>query len=138
MGAARSSDKYSERVEAILGRSRLAEGFVAVAAAATLALVWATPLDAGLQVGAVAWIGASAHAALRRLRAVRHLALARSGEVSVDGAGGRLRDGSFVAPWLTIVRWRPTGARLDRAVLLVPDMLGAEEFRRLRVLLRWR
>ena len=48
-----------------------------------------------------------------------------------------LRDGSFVAPWLTIVRWRPEGARFDRTFLVVPGMLEREDFRRLRVLLRW-
>jgi hypothetical protein len=42
-----------------------------------------------------------------------------------------------VAPWLTIVRWRPDGARRDGTVLLLPDMAEAEALRRLRVLLRW-
>ena len=51
--------------------------------------------------------------------------------------GGRLRDGCFVAPWLTIVLWRPHGARFDRSIVVLPDMLGEAAFRRLRVLLRW-
>jgi toxin CptA len=65
-----------------------------------------------------------------------------SGEVAVqdrDGewVRGELRDGSFVAPWLTLVRWRPEGRRLDRTVLLIPGMAAEEELRRLRILLRW-
>ena len=137
MEAARSRDKYSEGVEAPLGRSRRAEGCVAAGALATLALIWATPLAWEPQLGAIAWVGACARAALRRLRAGDRLAVERSGEVVVGGVSGRLRPGSFVAPWLTIVRWRPYHAWLDRTVLVVPDRLGADDFRRLRVLLRW-
>ncbi len=35
------------------------------------------------------------------------------------------------------VVWRPDGARWSRTVLIVPDMLPAEDFRRLRVMLRY-
>jgi hypothetical protein len=42
-----------------------------------------------------------------------------------------------VAPWLTIVRWRPEGAWFDRTVPLLPGMLDEEMFRRLRVVLRF-
>jgi hypothetical protein len=49
---------------------------------------------------------------------------------------GRLEPGSFVAPWLTLVRWRPAGARFDRTVLVAPAMAQPEAFRRLRVRLR--
>jgi len=71
---------------------------------------------------------------VRRLRV-------ESGRVEVeDGEGrvrtGELRPGSFVAPWLTIVRWRPEGARFDRALPLVPGMAEARALRRLRVVLR--
>lgn len=120
-----------------LRRSRMAEGFVAAAVSATLALVCATPLTLELQVAAIAWVGVFAMRALRRLRAVTWLRVERSGEVQVEGIGGELRDGSFVAPWLTVVRWRPQGAWFDRTLLLVPDMLDADGFRRLRVLLRF-
>jgi hypothetical protein len=43
-----------------------------------------------------------------------------------------------VAPWLTVVRWVPEGARLSRAITLFPDAVEAGAFRRLRILLRWR
>jgi toxin CptA len=133
----RSSDKYSDGLEMTLRRSRLAEAFVATGAAATLALTWASPLAWELQVPAIGWVGAAALHALRRLRAVARLRVERSGEVRVDGVSGELRDGSFVAPWLTVVRWRPRGAWLDRTLPLVPDMLGADDFRRLRILLKF-
>jgi hypothetical protein len=58
-----------------------------------------------------------------------------------DGRGrwrtGSVRAGSFVAPWLTIVRWRPDGAWLDRTIPILPGMASPEELRRMRVVLRW-
>ena len=70
------------------------------------------------------------------------LRLHRTGELDVlrrDGTwrSGRVRAGSFVAPWLTIVRWRPDGTRRDHTVLLLPDMAADDALRRLRVVLRW-
>ena len=50
---------------------------------------------------------------------------------------GQVRDGSFVMPWLTIIRWRPEGKRLDRTLLLLPDMANAQDLRKIRVFLRW-
>jgi hypothetical protein len=57
-------------------------------------------------------------------------------------AGGRLHLGAvqprcFVAPWLTVVRWRPEGARFDRTFIVLPDMADGDAFRRVRVLLKW-
>jgi len=45
---------------------------------------------------------------------------------------------SFVSPRLTIVHLRQSGQRRTRYVILVPDNVEGEEFRRLRVWLRWR
>jgi len=75
--------------------------------------------------------------------ATRRLVVDLSGRIEVEGAdgcrrAGQLQDGSFVAPWLTLVRWRPEGARLSRTVLVMPDAVDAAAFRRLRILLRWR
>jgi len=137
MEAMRARDKYNERVVVALTRSRLAEGFVAVAALATLALVAAIPLAHAAKLAAVGWIGVHALVALRRLRTRSSVELDSSGAVRIDGREGQLRGGAFVAPWLTVLRWRPEGAWKDRSLLVAPDMLGADEFRRLRVLLRW-
>ena len=100
-----------------------------------------------LRVLAATWIACAAleaihsRALLRGSRAVRRFTLAGSTVEVVDGEGrvrsGALRPGSFVAPWLTIVRWRPEGARFDRALPLVPGMADGESLRRLRVVLRW-
>ena len=136
MGVERGFDKYSERVEAFLAPSRRARAAIAAAVVATSALACATPLTPSaraLAACAIAW------SALRALRAVARPASLRidgTGEIAVDGAAGYVVAGSFVAPWLTAVRWRPAGAWRDRGLLVLPDMLGAEDFRRLRVLLR--
>ena len=50
---------------------------------------------------------------------------------------GHVRSSSFVHPWLTTIVWRPDGSRLSRSVAIVPDMLDPDDFRRLRVMLRY-
>lgn len=136
MEAVPANDKYIERVDAILARSPVVEGFVACASMATALLVAALPVEIDLRAIALPWIGASALAALRRARPGRALKVDVERGVEVAGVAGRLRDGSFVAPWLVVVRWRPLGAWWDRRLLVAPDMLGTDDFRRLRVLLR--
>lgn len=140
--------KYSETVETALGPSRQAALGVAVAGLATLAIVAATPLGFALQslLAASVILGSfeaawriAAHRGPRGVRAVR---LDRSRDIEVLDAtrrrhAGLVCDGSFVAPWLTIIRWRPEGARFDRTILILPDMIEREGFRKLRVLLRW-
>lgn len=137
MEAITANDKYSGAVEVSLARSRIVPGFVAAAASATLALIALTPLPLGRALLLATWVLCLALAALRRSRPIRTLAVDCSGAVSVDGVAGELRDGSFVAPWLTIVRWRPARARFDRTLLVVRDMLPDADFRHLRVILKW-
>jgi hypothetical protein len=122
--------------------------FIALGGGATLVLLYVMPIDPLIKAFSVLWTGASMLdacrlIALRRGRgAARELVLRhpRAMEVFDDAelpSFGELRDGSFVAPWLTIIRWRPTGARFDRTIVILPDMLERESFRRLRVVLRW-
>lgn len=129
--------------------SGAALGLPAALAAATLAVVAASPGALPERIVSGTAVICLALAAARRLTprwggvAPRALAVRASGEVALqERAGewirGELRDGSFVAPWLTIVRWRPEGRRLDRTVLVLPGMSDAETLRKIRVLLRWR
>ena len=119
-----------------LGPSALGRALAALAAAATLGLVFATPLGPELRALISCSVALGLLRALRILGAPHHLRVEGESEVTVDARRGRLAPGSFVAPWLTSVRWRPEGAWFDRAVLILPDMLPAEDFRRLRVLLK--
>lgn len=147
MDAAQSGNKYSEaHVALALAPSRPAAWAIGAAAAATLALLALTPGPAGLRILAATWVACAAlesihsRALLRGPRAVRVLRLS-AGEVEVEDGDGALRAGelsagSFVAPWLTVVRWRPRGAAFDRTIPMLPCMVDADAFRRLRVVLR--
>jgi len=117
-------------------------------AAATVCIVSNTPWSLAARVLALAAVAVLALEALSRIAllrgpgAVRSLRMQRDGAIEVErpsGArlAGQVRAGSFVAPWLVIVRWRAQGSRWDSTVLLLPDMAPANEMRRLRVLLRW-
>ena len=130
-----------------LGVSRFAAAFVLASGGATLALVAVTPLGFMAQGLLAIAVGVAALASYRSLalrkgwRVARGVLLRQSGEIEVmDDRGSRagmVRAGSFVAPWLTIIRWRPDGGRWDRTLVILPDMLAGEDFRRVRVLLRW-
>ncbi len=52
-------------------------------------------------------------------------------------AAGRVRPDSYVGARLTTLVWRPFGRWRSRAIFILPDMLPAHDFRRLRVLLRY-
>jgi toxin CptA len=45
---------------------------------------------------------------------------------------------SVVNPWLSVLAWRPEGQRRVRYLVVYPDSLHPDDFRRLRVWLRWR
>lgn len=132
------NDKYNEAVDARLGRSRVVIGFAAAAGVFTTGLMLSLPLPSWLKPLLAAWAACSALHALHRAFRVRRVRVDLDGNATVDGADGVLRHPCFVAPWLTVIRWRPAGAWVDRTVLVVPGMLPAEDFRRLRVLLKWR
>jgi hypothetical protein len=121
--------------------SRAGAAFPVVAALATGAIValtrWPWPLALALEM----FVAASAARAFVALRGMRVLHVGLDGRVrgeTRDGAAfeGELRPGGFVAPWLAVVRWRGARGRIDRTVVVLPDMLSADDFRRLRVILR--
>ena len=45
---------------------------------------------------------------------------------------------SFVAPYLTVLNLKPAGARRVKHLVILPDAVNAEDFRRLRMWLKWR
>ncbi len=53
---------------------------------------------------------------------------------------GAILDDSYVGAWLTTIVWRQDGQpwwRPATAIVVLPDMLPRDEFRRLRVVLRY-
>jgi hypothetical protein len=149
MGAASAEDKYSEgALEIALRQSPWAAVIIAVAALACVAVAIGSGGSAAARAIAATWATCLALEAIHRVALHRgragatRIVLRRPRDIEVrDGAGawraGAIADGCFVASWLTIVRWRPAGAWVDRTIVVLPDMIGAEEFRRLRVMLRW-
>ncbi|HVE49095.1 MAG TPA: protein YgfX [Casimicrobiaceae bacterium] len=57
----------------------------------------------------------------------------RSGEL----IAGHVRAASFIHPLVTTIVWRPDDALFSRTFPIVPDMIDVDDFRRLRVLLRY-
>jgi hypothetical protein len=128
--------------------SRLAVvGIVAIAALAWAAvLVLSVPtiahLVTGLALGGWALLACRLHASRTRADAVVEVMLSTDLVVVVRYADGRLRaghvrSGTVVHPWFTSIVWRPDGAWRSRTLPLLPDMLDADDFRRLRVMLRY-
>ena len=135
-------------VQIVLHGSRAAVAATLLLAASTFAVIVTLPLPLwAFGVAFVALAGWTWHCIRdigfrRGRRSVSALRLngQRAVEVeTVDGTRlvGSLRDDSYVSARLTTLVWRAEGARRSRSVLILPDMLPAEEFRRLRVLMRY-
>ena len=121
--------------------SGAAEAFLGLAAVGTLAIVVLVPFPAEARLALFAWVVGAATCARAKLRRIRGLRLGSDGTVEVQVADrlllGRLAPRSFVAPWLTVLNWRPEGARVTRTIVLLPGMVGDDALRIIRVILRW-
>lgn len=110
-----------------------------LAASALLFVPWDAPVRF-LVLGAV--VVSSIWAWRRRLPAVQGLRLLDDGRLECRLAGQEgyveadLRGGATVHPWLTVLTVEAEGHRVT--VVALPDSMAAEDFRRLRVWLRWR
>jgi hypothetical protein len=135
-------------VHVTLQPSRRAAAAIILLALATAAILLWLPLEPEVSALALvcllAWAIDRVHVvALRRSpRSTRELWL--TGErllVVRDGSGrlaaGHVRSASYVGARITTIVWRPDGMPFSRAECILPDMLPAEDFRRLRVLLRY-
>ena len=127
--------------------SRSAFALICALAALACAVVETLPVHEvlrGLAAIAIAvWAGDRIHVvamrrgprAIRRIEVDGHLRIAvTTGDGSCDR--GCVRPDSYVGARITTIVWRPGDAGWSRAILLLPDMLPADDFRRLRVLLR--
>ena len=135
-------------VHVVLAPSRIAGASIGVLAVATVALILVMPLTTAWQIlliaGIVAWAGWSFRIdALHRGRfAVSELRLAPDLILVACMGDGRLvaghvRSATYVGAWITTIVWRPDRMRWSWTILVLPDMLAAEDFRRLRVMLRY-
>ena len=135
-------------VRVVLASSRRALILITLLAAGTCGVIGMLPLDpmalALATLAVVVWaIDRINVVAFRHgRRAVRRFEL--RGDLTVivvtgDGTAcaGRVHRDTYVGARLSTLVWRPFGRWRSRAILLLPDMLPANDFRRLRVLLRY-
>ena len=115
----------------------------------TLALIWLLPFDLWLKIAAVLLLLVSLIYHVRRdamrtsPNAILALQISPECRCSVQARSGdwfeaQLLPTSFVSPYLTILNLRFDHARLVKHVVILPDAIESEQFRQLRVLLRWR
>jgi toxin CptA len=131
-----------------LGPSLLLAGILTFGHCAVAASLWITPLAFEWKCAAVALIAVSlcleTRAAMRwGSGALIALRISRDGLLSVQSRRGEWLDcevlgSTCVTALLTVVNLRAKGARRIRNVVILTDTMDAENFRRLRVWLRWR
>ena len=127
-----------------LRRSHLLDVFIVIAGvlASTAALAW--PRSPVEEVAMLVMIWMLAALAGHRLSPqVTGIRLEANGGLAVQHADGEsfsvatLLSGATVHPWLTVLRLRAGDARVSTVIAAV-DSLSSEDFRRLRIFLRWR
>lgn len=106
-----------------------------------LGAVWLAQWGVAWQAGASLLLALSAAPWARRPPAPLTLRCSREGQVSIstpDGWAAREILGTPVSlPWMALLRLRAPGQKGVHPLLVLPDSLAAEDFRRLRVWLRW-
>ena len=126
-------------------RSLRALALLALTHGGTAALLLALPLPVAARVAgaaAVAAAGALAAWSIAGRRAPASLRVGVDGRIAIARRGGRVEEGdvladSYVGRRLTTIVWRPDGARRARTLLILGDSFPADDFRRLRVVLRY-
>ncbi len=129
-------------------RPSLVAGLLTLAlVVATSALVAWLPAEPWQRLLAVSLLGVYGVAVVRAWaerstrRAIVAIAVGADRHIAVVERSGRrvegeVQDDSYVGFAITTIVWRGAGARYSRTIAILPDMLSAEDFRRLRVLLR--
>jgi hypothetical protein len=131
-----------------LHRSPTAGIVIAFVALGTTVLTIALSPPAWARLGCAVALGAWSWSALRRVAwrtaasSALEILLSLDRTVVVRTRDGRLRagvvrDASYVGPAVTTLVWKPDDARFAQAILVLPDMLSPEDFRRLRIALRY-
>jgi len=137
--------KSPPRLRIELRASRIAAVAMACATVASEVVAFATIGDAALAALVVVGVGAMGLRAVRRLsRPPLLLHVGADRRISVTTRDGRTDEGAVhsdtsVGAWITTLVWIPDGARWfapAKTLVVLPDMLPADDFRRLRVYLR--
>ena len=136
------------RLQIAVGTSRILAVVLAVAhfaaLAATLIVIlptWASILIAATIVVSGVWsIGRSA--LQRSASAIVELEVGEGGRISCRTRDGQWHESevlfsSFISPRLTVLNLRVAGSARAKHLVIVPDNVEKDAFRRLRVLLKW-
>jgi len=126
-------------------RSLRAVALVTASHAATATLLLALPWPVGARAAGVAAIVLAGALAVRRIAgrcAPASLRVGVDGRIAIARRDGRMEAGevladSYVGRRLTTIVWRPDGAHRVRTLLILADTFPEEDFRRLRVVLRY-
>lgn len=125
---------------------------LAAAHVAATAAAWSVPASPWAKLAAALLLGASLayhwlrDARLRLPGSAVGLELTRDREAGLRceltlrggrRVGGAVLGSSVALPWLVVLSLRLDGSRRTRRLTLFPDALGGEDFRALRVALRW-
>jgi hypothetical protein len=135
-------------VHVTLARSPQLVALIVLLALITGAVLALLPFDPALlalaMLGVAVWAGDRIHVVGLRRGPRATCALWLTGDRLVvvrlvNGAlrAGHVRSATYVGARITTLVWRPDGSRLSRAECILPDMLPVDDFRRLRVLLRY-
>ena len=128
--------------------SRVATAAIVALAAGSLGAVVSLPTPIACDLVAAVVLAGWAHHQIRMhgMRSARgavvEMLLSSDAVIVVRLGSGRLiaghvRSATFVHPLFTSIVWRADGERWSRTLPIVPDMLDLDDFRRLRVLLRY-
>ena len=125
--------------------SRLGVALVLSTHAATAALAVWLPLPLAARLAALAAIVLAGACSVRKVAGPgrpRSIRIGIDRRIAVITRGGReangeILDDCYVGPRLATIVWRPDGARRARTLLVLSDTLAADDFRRLRVALRY-
>jgi hypothetical protein len=117
--------------------SRLRRAFIVASYGSTACLCAALPLDGWLRGWSVLLVAALAAKAWR-IDTPAALIVRLDGTLALlarDGTSTEalLMNGGYLGPRLVSIVYRPLGRRRCRAVAVLPDMLAADDLRRLRV-----
>jgi toxin CptA len=132
-------------IEIRLHLSRLLVSTLAVAYLLALGIAWGLKLDLTMQLGLSAIILINAAWSFRRLLNPDIVALkvnVKDGFFVLDRGGdwrpASVQGSSFVAPYLTLLHLKLHAERRLRYLVIMPDAVATEDFRKLRVWLKWR
>lgn len=127
-----------------LHRSRFLDGALIVTTLVAIGVVLALPYSTIIRLLIALLIAIASYHSWRKLRpTLSAIRLERAGQILVSEAGStdflevELTPGATVHPWLTVVRLQIVSGK-GRVLIVLADSLRTEDFRRLRVFLRWR